>query len=111
MARAVKSDLVTFSEMRTATIAATLQSAIIHHQAGRLPQAEALYRDVLAQDADCADALHLIGVIALQAGRNEIAVDLIGRAVGTFANERRLSFESRFGLPPSVTSRGGGCKF
>ncbi len=58
-----------------------IQTALKHHQAGRLAQAEAIYRDVLRTKPDHADALHLLGVIALQGGRHEIAVDLIGKAI------------------------------
>jgi predicted O-linked N-acetylglucosamine transferase (SPINDLY family) len=52
-----------------------------HHQAGRLPQAEALYRQVLAVEPEHPDALHLLGVIACQLGRAEMGVDLIRQAV------------------------------
>jgi predicted O-linked N-acetylglucosamine transferase (SPINDLY family) len=57
------------------------RSALQHHQAGQLPQAEALYRKVLAQEPKHAGALHYLGIIAHQAGRIDIAVDLIGRAI------------------------------
>src|SRR5271156_6350409 len=57
-----------------------MQIAVEHHQAGRLSEAEQLYRQILARQPEHADALHLLGVIAHQVGRNDIAVDLIGRA-------------------------------
>jgi len=63
------------------TIQQTFQSALQHHQAGRLAEAEALYRQVLALEPRQADAFHLLGVIAMQVGRNELAVDLIGQAI------------------------------
>jgi len=59
-----------------------LQAALQHHQAGRLAQAEQIYRQVLAKDPKNADALHFLGVIAAQGGRHDVAVDLIGRAAG-----------------------------
>ncbi len=43
---------------------AALRAAIQHHQAGRLGQAEALYRQVLQAQPQNPDALHLLGVIA-----------------------------------------------
>ncbi|MBI4625478.1 MAG: tetratricopeptide repeat protein [Verrucomicrobia bacterium] len=66
--------------MAELTLPETLQLAVQHHQAGRLPEAEALYRQILALDPSCIDALHLLGVIALQVGQNVVAVELIGRA-------------------------------
>ena len=58
-----------------------LEAGLRQHQAGQLAEAERLYRQVLAMDASHADALHLLGVIANQVGRNDIAVELIGKAV------------------------------
>ncbi|MFQ5953697.1 MAG: tetratricopeptide repeat protein [Kiloniellales bacterium] len=65
---------------------AALRTAIQHHQAGRLGQAEALYRQVLKVQPQNADALHLLGVIAMRAGRPDSAVDLIRRAIATNAH-------------------------
>jgi tetratricopeptide (TPR) repeat protein len=56
-------------------------TGLAHHQGGRLAQAETLYRETLALQPDHADALHLLGVIASQVGRHDVAVDLIGRAI------------------------------
>ncbi|MGA2500518.1 MAG: tetratricopeptide repeat protein [Tepidisphaeraceae bacterium] len=63
------------------------QIAVQHHQAGQLPQAEQLYRQILAQQPNHADALHLLGVIARQVGRSDIAVDLIRRAIALKPND------------------------
>jgi len=52
-----------------------------HHRAGQLAEAEAIYREILAADPSHADALHLLGVLAGQTGRNEAAVDFIRRAI------------------------------
>ena len=52
-----------------------------HHQAGRLAEAEACYRRVLAVQPGNADALHLLGLISEQAGRHDIAVEMIARAI------------------------------
>ncbi len=51
------------------------------HRAGDLAQAETLYRDVLRQHPDHADALHLMGVMAIQTGRFAAAIDWIIRAI------------------------------
>jgi protein O-GlcNAc transferase len=52
-----------------------------HHQAGRLNDAEPLYRQILQADARHVDALHLLGVVSHQPGRNEAAVELITKAI------------------------------
>jgi tetratricopeptide (TPR) repeat protein len=64
-----------------------LAAGLAHHQAGRLAEAEVHYRRILAAAPDHADALHLLGVIAYQFGRLEIAIELIGRAVQQNGND------------------------
>lgn len=51
------------------TVESALTAAVEHHQRGRLPEAAAIYRQVLAVDPDHADANHLLGVIAFQEER------------------------------------------
>lgn len=58
-----------------------IESGVSHHHAGRLAEAEAIYRQVLAQTPDQPDALHLLGAIAGQTGRLDEAIDLISRAI------------------------------
>ncbi|TAL09209.1 MAG: tetratricopeptide repeat protein [Nitrospirae bacterium] len=67
--------------MHMATIPETLSIAIQHHQAGRLPEAEALYRQILETSPNHPDALHLLGVLAHQVGRHDVAVSCIGQAI------------------------------
>ncbi len=62
-------------------IVACLQEALRHHQAGRLDEAEGLYRRVLAVDPQQADALHLLGMAAKARGRLDEARRLVSRAV------------------------------
>jgi predicted O-linked N-acetylglucosamine transferase (SPINDLY family) len=57
------------------------QTALVHHQAGRLPQAEAIYKQILGTEARHPDAIHLLGVIAHQVGQFQIAIDLINYAI------------------------------
>jgi protein O-GlcNAc transferase len=52
-----------------------------HHRAGRLADAEALYRQILAVQPRHADALHFLGLIAHQVGRHELAVEWIRQAI------------------------------
>jgi tetratricopeptide (TPR) repeat protein len=60
-----------------------LDRAIDLHSNGDLVAAEKLYRAVLAERPDQADALHYLGVIALQSGRFGDAVELIEQAVAS----------------------------
>ena len=55
--------------------------AVQHHQNGQLNKAEEFYKRILKADPNQADALHLLGLIARQAGKNDIAVNLIGKAI------------------------------
>ena len=64
-----------------ATIADTFALARQHHQAGRLAEAQRLYREVLARNPKHAGALQLLGAVAHDAGRSDVAVRLIGRAL------------------------------
>ena len=57
--------------------------AIECHRTGQLPQAAALYADVLAAKPDHFDALHMLGVIKLQHGELGEALRLMSRALQT----------------------------
>jgi protein O-GlcNAc transferase len=63
------------------SIEQALDLAVQHHQAGRLLDAEHLYRQILAHHPQHADAMHLLGVIAQQVGRADAAVELIRHAI------------------------------
>jgi Tfp pilus assembly protein PilF len=60
---------------------ATLQQAVSLHQQGLWPQAQSLYEDLLRQHPGHFDALHLLGVIALQVGNPRRAAELISQAI------------------------------
>ncbi len=66
-----------------------LRSALRAHQAGRLDQADAAYREVLARRPDHPDALHLRGLVAHQRGDGATAVALIGDAIRVSPNVAR----------------------
>jgi predicted O-linked N-acetylglucosamine transferase (SPINDLY family) len=78
--------------MTQANIDQSIRIALQHHQAGRLAEAERIYRQVLAQQPDHADALHLLGVLAGQAGRFDVGVDLIRRAIGICSTDASFHF-------------------
>jgi protein O-GlcNAc transferase len=64
-----------------ATISEAFVVAQRHHRAGRLAEADRMYREILAIDPKHAGCLHLLGVMAHQTGRNDVALRLIGRAL------------------------------
>lgn len=70
-----------------ATVQEVLTIAIRHHQGGRLREAEQIYRQILSHEPNHADAIHLLGLLAHQAGHHEMAVDYIRRAIGIRGNE------------------------
>src|SRR5271165_3072696 len=65
----------------TESISAAIQTAMKHQESGRLAQAEACCRQILQSAPNQPDALHLLGVIAYQVGKNAIAVELLNRAI------------------------------
>jgi predicted O-linked N-acetylglucosamine transferase (SPINDLY family) len=65
----------------TAPVADLFSVAARHHQEGRLAEAEACYRRVLAAEPGNADALNMLGIVALQSGRSDAAVEMIRQAI------------------------------
>jgi protein O-GlcNAc transferase len=63
------------------SIREALAQAVALHQAGQLPRAEQIYRQVLQADPRNADAWHLLGVMHSQVNRHEVAVEHIRRAI------------------------------
>lgn len=72
-----------------------LAQAVGLHRAGRLNEAEGIYRQILAVDPHHPDGLHLLGVVAHECGQNEVAVDLIGKAIAR--NDRVADFHCNIG--------------
>jgi len=64
----------------------TLATAIQHHQRGELQAAERIYREILVKEPLNSEAVHLLGVIAHQVGKHEVAVELLSKAVGINPN-------------------------
>jgi tetratricopeptide (TPR) repeat protein len=73
------------------------------HQAGRLVEAEALYRQTLVIRPNHPDALHLLGVIASQTGRHELSVQLIELAIQQ--DENNPLYYSNCGLSLGALNR------
>ena len=58
-----------------------LEEAFAHLKAGRLTQAESLYRQILLAEPNNPDALHHLGMLAHQTGRDELALEFIRKAI------------------------------
>lgn len=67
--------------MKSIPFEKAIEIAMEQHRAGQFARAEALYVEILRQDPGNVDAIHLLGVLALQGGRPDVAVQLIGRAI------------------------------
>jgi tetratricopeptide (TPR) repeat protein len=66
---------------RKHAIEAHFQSGVRLHGAGRLAEAEQVYRQIIAANPGHADSFHMLGVIASQCGQPEAAVACIDRAI------------------------------
>jgi Flp pilus assembly protein TadD len=62
-------------------LASAFSQALALHQAGRLAEAEQIYRQILKVEHNHFDSLHLLGVIYHQRGRDAEAVLQIERAL------------------------------
>jgi protein O-GlcNAc transferase len=71
---------IRFTHVSTAKLQSLLQSALVHHRAGRLGEAENYYRQVRATAPNNFDALHLSGLLAYQQDRMTDAANLLTRA-------------------------------
>ena len=87
--------------MSAPRILAQLQDALAHHQAGRLAEAERLYKKVIKADPKNANALNLLGTIAFSRNRTAEAEVLYRRALA--ANPRMASGQFNLGNLLSIT--------
>ena len=62
------------------TIEEALALAAKHRSGGDLPKAESIYRQILDTDPNHYISLHMLGVIAHEVGKNDVAVELITKA-------------------------------
>jgi predicted O-linked N-acetylglucosamine transferase (SPINDLY family) len=63
------------------TIQQAYALAVRQHQAGRIAEAQALLRQIVAHDPGHADAIQLLGVVSHQLGRSAEGLELIRRAI------------------------------
>jgi tetratricopeptide (TPR) repeat protein len=78
---ALERSLAAGSTKVTMSLSQALESSRRHYEAGRLPEAERLCEQILRVDANCVDALHLLGVIAGRGNRLELAFDYLQAAL------------------------------
>lgn len=74
---------------------ALLATGVQFHQNGRLNDAELTYRKILTINPFHSDSYNLLGVIALQVGRFDMAVDLISQAITL--NDKFYLYHSNLG--------------
>lgn len=72
-----------------ATTLESFQTAFAHHRAGRVREAEAIYRQILQSEPNHFETLHLLGLAAHQFGRHDEAEALIGRAIALSGQQAR----------------------
>src|SRR4051812_23952147 len=63
------------------SLSKSLTAAIEHHQAGRLNQAEQLYRQILKAQPTLPQPWYLLGLIANQVNKPALALELFGHAL------------------------------
>ena len=80
----------------------SLQTAVQLHNAGRLAEAEAIYRQILSVQPNHAHALHLLGLIAGRCGHIDAALTLIKRAIAVApcTPESHVSIGEQLGAVP-----------
>jgi Flp pilus assembly protein TadD len=70
-----------------AAIQDLFDTAVRHHLAGRLADAELIYRQILAREPTHADTLHALGLMASGLGRKDMAIDLFRQAIDVRSDE------------------------
>lgn len=86
----------------TAQAKALFSKGLSHHQAGKLPEARAAYRQLLQLVPDQVDALHMLGVAEFQEKNFDTAVSLISKA----KDSRPDNFLMHFNLGNALRSAG-----
>lgn len=78
-----------------------IDRAVQHHNAGRLTKAKRSYEKILKNDPNHADALRLLGVIALQEGNNDRAIDLISKSIAINCDDANAYYNLAIALKQS----------
>ena len=67
--------------MHEIEIDATLKLAKAKLRSGQVNEAEAMYRKVLAEQPGCSEAVHFLGLSALQRGKLETALEMVKKSI------------------------------
>ena len=78
-------------------------AAMQHHQAGRIAEAEALYRQVIAKQPRNGDALHLLGLLLIHRGDAAGSIEPFSRAVA--ASPQNGDFRYDLGVALAAVGR------
>jgi SAM-dependent methyltransferase/tetratricopeptide (TPR) repeat protein len=81
---------------QAAQIAQMFAQATRHRQSNELAEAEALCRGILAEQPRHAGSLYILGTIAMQVGRPDVAAEWFGKAIA--ADHRVAAFHNDLGL-------------
>jgi Flp pilus assembly protein TadD len=84
------------------TIQQAIDTAIAQQRSGHFREAELIYRQILAQEPNHPQAMHLIGLLAYDAKNYELAEQLMLRAISL--DDTRAQFHGNLGLV--LTARG-----
>src|SRR5688572_24517953 len=68
------------------TIEQVIATGLEHHRAGRLEEAETIYRQALTRQPNHHDALQLLGTLAYQRGAHMLAAECLTRAIAANPN-------------------------
>jgi predicted O-linked N-acetylglucosamine transferase (SPINDLY family) len=68
------------------TIEQVIATGLEHHRAGRLEEAETIYRQALTRQPNHHDALQLLGTLAYQRGAHTLAAECLTRAIAANPN-------------------------
>ena len=80
-------------ESQGGALTAELHAGIALHQAGRIDEAETVYRGLLRRVPHQPNALHLLGLIESQRGNPARGVELIGAALPALANAAQVHLD------------------
>ena len=67
--------------MHPIEVDAILKLAKNHLRSGKIPEAEQMYVRVLKEQPTCAEALHFLGLAAMQRGKLDKALELVRRSI------------------------------